>query len=378
MKKIQYIIIFLFALSIVFNGCKKDEKSPVLDTTATVAPSWVEVPVDTTFVLLEDSADMILTTLEWTEVVYSVSDLPSPLYTVQLFMATDMVGGSGWGDPISILTQSEIVKPFTHAELNSIILKQIGADFPEDTVITAGFRIKANVNANGVSSVIDAFSDISSFSVTPYSADVPVGGSSLWVPGAYQGWAPADAAQIWETDVAGVFEGFVYFPEVDPFDGNFKFTGNPNWDGPNFGKGAGDFDLDTDPGAGNLEIPGPGGYFFTVDTTTLTWSFIAQSWGVIGSGVLGGDWSEDVDMTAIVAPYNVLEVTIDVIAPPDGTELRFKYREGDAWALNYGADPGSFVLVEGGPDIPMPEGPGNYTFKMDMSLPIYTYEFIKN
>ena len=369
---------FFLALAVVFTGCKKDDKEPVLDINATVVPTWVNSPATGThFVLVEDSADAVLTTLEWTEVVYDLANLPEPLYTIQMYMATGIAGGSAWGEPIEILTQSELIKSFTYAELNNVILKEIGADFPTDTVITAGFQINANVNANDVSSLIDALSEITSFEVTPYSAEVS-GGSSLWVPGAYQGWAPADAAQIWETDVPGVFKGFVYFPEVDPFDGNFKFTGNPNWDGPNFGAGADPGTLDTDPGAGNLELPGPGGYYFTVDTTALTWEFEEQSWGLIGSGILTGDWSADTNMIAMVAPYNVLEVTIDVIAPPDGSELRFKYRANDGWDLNYGADAGSFVLIQGGPDIPMPEGPGNYTFKMDMSLPIYTYEFYKN
>ena len=366
-----------FVVAIVFSGCKKDDKEPVLDIKATVVPTWVKSPApDTHFVLLEDSANMVLTTLEWTEVVYDLPNLPEPLYTIQMFMATGIDGGSAWGEPIEILTQSELTKSFTYAELNIAILKEIGGDFPSDTIITAGFQIKANVNANDVSSIIDALSEISSFTVTPYSAEV--GGASLWVPGAYQGWAPADAAQLWETDVAGVFEGFVYFPETEPFDGHFKFTGKPNWDGPNFGLGATPGTLDTDPGASDLELPGPGGYWFKVDTVALTWTYEEQSWGLIGSGVLAGDWSADTNMIAMEAPYNVLEVTIDIISPPDGSELRFKYRANDGWDLNYGADAGSFVLVQGGDDIPMPEGPGNYTFKMDMSLPIFTYEFKKN
>ncbi len=377
MKKNLNILMFFLVLAVVFAGCKKDEKEPVLDTNATILPTWVSSPApDTHFVLVKDSADVLLTTLEWTEVVYNLANLPEPLYTIQLFMATDLIGGSAWGDPIEILTQSELTKSFTYKELNTVILKEIGADFPSDTMITAGFQIKANVNANDVSSVIDALSEITSFTVTPYAAEVA--GASLWVPGAYQGWEPADAAQIWETDTAGVFKGFVYFPEVDPFDGNFKFTGKPNWDGPNFGAGATTGTLDTDAGAGNLELPGPGGYWFTVDTNALTWTYEEQSWGVIGSGILGGDWSEDVDMVAIAPPYNVLEVTIDVSESQDTGELRFKYRANDGWDLNYGADAGSFVLVKGGTDIPMPEGPGNYTFKMDMSLPIFTYEFTKN
>jgi len=77
-------------------------------------------------------------------------------------------------------------------------------------------------------------------------------------------------------------------------------------------------------------------------------------------------------------PLNILETTIDVIAPPDGSDLRFKFRANNGWDLNYGAEEGSNVLVKGGPDIMMPDGPGNYTFKMNMSQPVFTYELIMN
>jgi hypothetical protein len=376
MKKNLNILMFFLALAVVFTGCKKDDKEPVLDTNATVVPTWVDSPApDTHFILERDTADVDLTTLSWTKVIYDLPNLPSPLYTIQLLLAsTDST--NPWAEPIEMLTLSDLTYTITVSELNTAIVKEIGSEFPEDTVINAGFRIKANVNANDVSNIIDALSEITTFTVTPYPAESA--GASLWIPGAYQGWSPADAAQIWETEDAGVFKGFVYFPDVDAFDGHFKFTGNPNWDGPNFGAGATSGTLDTDAGAGDLELPGPGGYYFTVDTNALTWEYEEQSWGLIGSGVLGGDWSEDTNMVALEAPYNVLEVTVDIITPPDGSELRFKYRANDDWALNYGADEGSFVLVNGGTDIPMPDGPGNYTFKMDMSLPIFTYEFTKN
>lgn len=372
MKKNLNILTFFLALAVVFTGCKKDDKEPVLVTTATVVPAWVSAPApDTHFVLVEDSADAVLTTLQWTEVVYNLNNLPAPLYTVQMFMATGIEDGSTWGDPIEILTQSEKTKSFTHAELNTAILNEIGSDFPTDTIITAGFQIKANVNANDVSKVIDALSEITSFTVTPYSAEV-AGGASLWVPGAYQGWSPPDAVQIWETDVAGVFEGFVYFPEADPFDGNFKFTAQPNWDGPNYGAGATPGTLDTDPGAGNLEIPAPGGYFFTVNTNTLTWTYEEQSWGVIGQWL---DWSEDINLIWD-ADNQYLSVTVDDI--PAAADQRFKFRANDGWDINLGAkDPDDGTLVQGGADIPIPGG-GTLTFILNFNTPEPTYEVIEN
>jgi len=371
MKKIQYIIIFLFALAIVFNGCKKDDKSPVLDLTATVAPAWVDVPADTTFVLVKDSADVVVTTLEWTDVVYSVSDLPSPLYTIQLYMATDIIGGSAWGEPIELLTQAELVKSFTNGELNTMIVKQIGSDFPEDTVVSVGFQIKANVNANGVSTAIDAFSEISAFSVTPYAADVPAEVATLWVPGDYQGWNPSEAPNVFDYDNDGIYRGYIYFPEGGTFE--FKFTSDPDWEHTNYGLGASEFEIDTDPGAGNLTIPGPGGYWLEIDINALTWSYEGtENWGVIGQWL---EWSEDIDLEFDpIEQY--LHVTVENI--PAQEDQRFKFRADDDWAVNLGAnDPDDGFLVQGGADIPIPNG-GTITFILDFTTEIPSYRFIEN
>ena len=379
MKKILNIIMFFLATAIVFTACKKDDKTPVLDITATVNPTWVKAPApDTHYVLVQDSADVVLADFEWTEVVYAISDLPAPLYTLQLLFTEVDSTGTNWGETVDLFTTSEKMISLTEGTLNKNIIGEIGSDFSEDTVITIGFRLKANVNANDVSSYVDAFSEIVTVTATPYKsggADVP----GMYVPGAYQGWSPDVAPQIWDTDGDGKFEGYVYFPEVATFDGNFKFTANPEWvDDENYGSDGTEFGLDTDSGAGNLVVPGPGGYWLTCDVENLVWSYEAQDFGVIGSGILNGDWTEDVNMVATEAPFNVIEVTMDVTASQDAGELRFKYRMNDAWDVNYGADVDSDVLVNGGDDILMPEGAGNYTFKMDLSQPVFTYSFTKN
>jgi len=374
MKKIINILMIFLTAAIVFDGCKKDEKEPVLDTTATVVPTWIKTPApDTYFVLVEDSADVMLTSLEWTTVVYPLTNLPDPLYTLELLLATGLDGGVLWNEPIELMTLPELTQSVTYAELNTAIVKEIGKEFPLDTIITAGFRIKANVNANDVSSIIDAFTDAAPFTVTPYT--VAIGAPGLYVPGDHQGWDPATAPRVWSPDDDGVYSGFVYYPEGGTYE--FKFTSDPNWDGTNYGAGATDGTLDTDPGAGNLLVPDFGGYILTCDINELTWTYEAQSWGVIGSGILDGTWSEDVDLEYDAA-NKVMMITIDVIAPPDGSELRFKFRANNAWTINLGQGDGENELSFGGPDIPMPEGPGNYTFILDLGNPIYTYEFIKN
>ncbi len=373
MKKSINIIIILFALAVIFNGCKKDEKEPVLDTSKTVSPAWILQPAEGThYTLVLDSAASVLTTLEWSNVEYNLTEIPSALYTFQFYMASEDTLGP-WGEAIDILTQAETVKEITYGELNTAIITEIGTTFPADTVIDAAFRIKANVNSNDVSSSIDAYSEFATFQVTPYTAEL--GPSVLYVPGDYQGWDPAGAPNVYSESGDGVYEGFIYYPEGGTYE--FKFTSAPDWSHTNFGAGASEGLLDTDAGAGNLSVPDFGGYWLTCDTIGLTWEYEVQNWGVIGSGILDGSWSEDVNLE-YDADNMVLTITTDVIAPPDGSELRFKFRANDAWDINLGQGDGDNELSYGGDDIPMPDGPGNYTFVLNMFEATPTYSFTKN
>lgn len=377
MKKFLNILMILLAVTVIFTGCKKDTKDPILDTGKTIAPTWTSFPSpDDHFVLTEETADSVVTTLEWTDVVYNISTLPSPLYTVQLLLASGMED-SQWNEPVEMLTIPLTTQTITTSALNTAIIKEIGTEFAADTVISAAFRIKANVNANDVSSTIDAFTEFAPFSVTPYFSS---GGeiSGLYVPGDYQGWDPATAPQIWSPDNNGKYTGFVYYPEGGTFE--FKFTSAPDWNHRNFGAGATEGTLDTDPGAGNLMVPEFGFYKLTCDTIALTWEYEAQSWGVIGSGILNGLWQEDVKL-GWDADNGYLSVTIDITEPQDGGELRFKFRANDGWDLNLGLpDPvdGNNLTYDNGADIPMPDGAGNYTFILDMSGLTPTYQLIKN
>ncbi|HZK06930.1 MAG TPA: hypothetical protein VFC92_01910 [Bacteroidales bacterium] len=97
----------------------------------------------------------------------------------------------------------------------------------------------------------------------------------IWVPGDYQGWAPADAPTLSDANEDGVFVGTVEFPDTAP-SFTFKFTSQPNWDGTNYGAGANPGELSTDGGAGNLEVPAAGTYLLTVDVNNLTWTYELQ------------------------------------------------------------------------------------------------------
>lgn len=87
-------------------------------------------------------------------------------------------------------------------------------------------------------------------------------------------------------DNEGHYEGFVMLTDI------FKFTSHPDWGHTNYG-GALD-NLDTDGGAGNLEVPAAGYYYLQVDLTTMsaTATLITRV-GVIGSFT---GWGDDVAM----------------------------------------------------------------------------------
>ena len=367
MKKLTLIFIAVLGIGLMFS-CEKKEATPVYDPGQNTAATISEPAADAQFVLTEETADSVMTTFKWSTASYNLDDLETATYSIQVDMPD-----SNFVNAKELASTTETMYAITVNDMNKVL---IGLGYEADVASLVEVRVLSFLSSNR--EVSETISQVIQITVTPYVTEEP-SGPSLWVPGNHQGWAPASAPQIWDTDGDNVFEGFVYFPE-DGFNGEFKFTANPDWvDDENYGAGATPGSLDNDSGAGNLLVPGFGGYWLVADLNAMTWSYTAQNWGVIGSGILAGDWTEDVDIIpASGGPLNILVATTDVIEPPDGTELRFKFRADDGWDLNYGADAGSNVLILGGTDIPMPEGPGNYTFKMNMSAPVFTYEFIKN
>ncbi len=363
MKK--YISIFFIAigLGLFLGSCEKNDEEPIYDKTQTVSPQLLN-PGEGDAIVWTEADSLSTFSVSWKPAVYTTNDgsmLENPSYTVTLSFS---------GVTKELFTTSDTNYAFNVPDLNTTL---VGAGLLPGQETGVVWIVTADL-PNAATTV---FSNEINTRMTTYklAGPPPVDDPCLYVPGAYQGWDPANAPKVWDADKDGIFEGYVYITGDDL---NFKFASQPNWDGPNYGTDGTEFGLDTDPGAGNLTVPAAGGYWLVCNTNDMVYSYELQNFGVIGSGILNGDWTEDVDMLpAEGGPYNILEVTIDVSESADG-DLRFKYRANDAWDLNYGADNGSDVLINGGDDILMPEGPGNYTFKMLWDTPTPRYELIKN
>ncbi len=369
MKKINLITTLIIGLALLVGSCQKVETDPTMNIDLSVAAAITSPESGSVHtLLLADSANPFI--VNWTAATYSVSGgaaIPMPTYSLQIAYADSNFNGLKEIYNTQDLTFETIIYDFN--------TKLILFGIPGDSTANIEIRI-----VSGISEALytNDTSDIISLTVTPFAPATPPPSETprLWVPGDYQGWDPAGAPNVWSPLNNGIYTGYIYYPAGGTFE--FKFTSAPDWAHSNFGAGADEGVLDTDPGAGNLIVPDSGGYVLTCDTVGLTWSYEAQNWGVIGSGILDGDWSEDVNLAYDVA-NNILTITIDVIEPPDASELRFKFRANDGWATNLGQGAeGTNELAPSGPDIPMSEGPGNYTFILDLSQPMPTYEFHKN
>ncbi|MBD0403417.1 SusF/SusE family outer membrane protein [Flammeovirga sp. EKP202] len=156
-----------------------------------------------------------------------------------------------------------------------------GVDSETDpTKLVAGSDVAFTVAETGkysTSADLNAGPDYGKFE---YAKAQPI----LWVPGSHNGWShdiedadPEDPTSMTKVNLVsenndGVYTGKIWLTA------EFKFTNQPNWDGTNYGSVDGaNFDLDTDPGAGNHHVDnynGTGLYTLEVNVNTLKFKIL--------------------------------------------------------------------------------------------------------
>jgi starch-binding outer membrane protein SusE/F len=339
MKRWIHKSLIVSLLSLAVFACQKVEDvvvvregtAPVLTASATEA------------VLLEEAAADSVMSFSW-----SSSDFGFPAavnYVMQVARA-----GADFADPRSIELGSALQRTLTVAELNDIATR-LGLEPSEAGALEA--RIRAEV----APSFPAAYSNVVALSITPFEPATPAEPTFLWVPGAYQGWAPATANRVVSMEDNGIYEGYVYFT---PNNLMFKFTPAPNWDddwgGTSTATGGTLVPKGTD-----LRVPAAGQYQLRANINTLTWSFVLTNWGLVGDATPGG-WNTDTPMT-FDPDAKVLKATLPLTAG------NFKFRANESWTLNYGAGSGDGVLTLDGPDIPVTQA-GNYEITLNLNDPL--------
>lgn len=356
MKKLIFILIAFIGLGLVFS-CEKETQDPKLDMSLTEAPLLTTPADGSQYVLEQSQADSVLFVVQWSEAVYSLTNVEATKYLLEAY---SQINDSTFKSS-TLYSGTSTSFEMTVASMNDLLVS--GWQVKADSACTLSLRVRSFLN--DLSEYSYAYSNVLTITVTPFATVITY--PCLYVPGDYQGWGPATAPKVYDFNGDGVYNGYIVFPAGGTFE--FKFTSDPDWDHTNYGSGGAGI-LSTDNGAGNLKVPAAGGYAFEVDINALTWSYTLQNWSVIGEWLA---WAGDADMTWDVASQD-LSVTVENI--PAAANQRFKFRANHDWTVNLGAkDPDDGTLVQGGADIPIPDG-GTITFFLRFTTPEPTYAII--
>ena len=220
-------------------------------------------------------------------------------------------------------------------------------------VTGGGEDIPAPTDSNGIYNIWVDF-QVGTFTVTKVQ-----GYANLWIPGNYQGWAPATAPMLASVNKDGLYDGFFNYTEL----GGFKFTGEADWNGVIIGdtaKAGGSDILTTANGGGNnIEMSGTGWWYMKVDTKMDTFfRYPITQFGLIGDF---NSWSTDVVMTYNAGSNGVPYWTGTFTAAASGG---FKIRADGAWDFSWGigGPGGSMSSTAANNNIPVTAGTHTVTF----------------
>lgn len=361
MKKIAILLILISGI-VLFDACKKAETDPKLDMSTAVKPVVSEPAEGSEIQLTKETANDTVT-FSWNAAQYSLDDLASTSYLLQIVQADSSFDGAK-----ELISTIETSFSTTQAELNNTLISMgLTPLVPTNMKFRVSSSLKSYDDGKTIPhTVLD--SDVINTMMTAYESSGPPEYAKLWVPGDYQGWAPDVAPNIFSVEDDGMYSGYVYYP-AESASFLFKFTDQPNWDGTNYGTGASAGTLD--PAGDNLEVPGAGNYFITADINNLLWSHELRNFTLVGSMT---DWGNEPDIELTWDADNMVwTVTMDFAA-----DDAFKWRANLAWDFDYGINnPDDGKLTPGGNDVIVTTS-GNYTVNLYLNEAFPRYELIAN
>jgi hypothetical protein len=248
---------------------------------------------------------------------------------------------------------------FTVNALNSILLN----GFPEDQTSSVDFRIRCVLETDAGLGVADHvyYSETVNGDATIFGLlrlDVLISGS--------------ETQKIKSPASDGKYEGFVKFAVGDAFtlldpDNNINY-------------GAGGAGIAVDGSA--IYVTEAGWYKFSADINALTYSMEAYNIGLVGDATPNGWNTPDSKMD-----YNSTDRTWDITADLINGNFKFRLNDGWSWNLggngtsdgsvdNYNDDKKTIRLSQSGKNIPVLDGAGNYTIKLNIDGSVAT--IVKN
>lgn len=214
---------------------------------------------------------------------------------------------------------------------NSITGLSAGGDF--------GYNIGSDFNANFPAPATTGMYQITvDFQHGKFSVKSMSQYGLIYVPGDYQGWAPATAPTLGSPKNDGNYDGYVNIPAGGTY--QFKLNLTPDWSN-SYGDGGGGT---LSSSGGNMQVPGAGYYHIMASTVSNTWSATATTWSIIGS-FAASSWNNDVNMV-YSASNNTWSASITTVAGD-----QFKFRANHDWGTNLGESGTTGSLVYNGDNL---------------------------
>ncbi len=171
-------LILLLAATLMMQSCKEESTDPVL--TLTQAQS-ITNPTNNENIVLTSAMKDDVWSITWSAAIYSLNNVGKTYYTVELDVA-----GNSFSSPLNLGTTTDLNKDITVGELNNkLILKGLPIDVPASLEM----RVVASVEQKSE----NVYSEVVTFSVTPYGATVTVKPIYLLGSGSLVGWDNAQA-----------------------------------------------------------------------------------------------------------------------------------------------------------------------------------------
>jgi starch-binding outer membrane protein SusE/F len=368
MKKIIFIIITFIGLGLLFS-CEKEAQDPKLDMSKTVKPVVTNPTTGGAFVLLKEDADSVLTTIEWTEAVYNLTNIETVKYLLEVDLAAN-----NFANPFTLATGTATSYVVKVGNMNALLIGTWELDF--GVPYEVAFRVRSFINTMDDYSY--AYSETLTVTVTPYDDAVAVKPIFLIGGATTIGWDNTLALPMAHLDGAR-------YAIVEQLKGSdyIKFISVLGAWAPQWGT-----DATGTAEAGPLvyrpteSVPDPpaipastvaGAYYIEADTVNLTYKTFLTSGQLflVGDATLAG-WDAALAIPFTESSAHVFTLTTTLHA---GGGMKFLEVQG-AWAPQWGTDADgkpnkgmlSYRPTEAVPDPPSIAGPaeeGQYTITVN-------------
>ena len=345
MKNLMNKLLILLSFVTVFTACEDEDLVVINEDFTTVVTLS-----DNDIVLEEANEDLQALSVKWTEPDFGYNAAAEYNILFSLGANSETVNA---GRPMS--EGGTMEKTFTTGELNRIMLN---LEAEPGTASTVGVHVDVILSKQVAKS--SAAQDLTA---TAYSGVIdlttPWGVVGDATPG---GWGdPGPDTPFYKTDEDGVYVAYITMTE-----GFWKIRRDNNWD-VNYGSNDG---VNLQPGGDNIPVD-PGTYKITFDENNLTYTIETFTWGLVGDATPGG-WGNPGEVTDTPLEYDPCSDTWKVVIRM--TEGKWKIRQNNDWAVNYGDTGLDGALDAGGDDIPVTAG----TYLVTVNFNDNTYTILED